>query len=347
MSDESAAPTAPEPWVPPLPWQRTWLVERLRERDRRHHALLITGPAGLGKKILALNLAQGLLCEKPRTDGLACGACAGCTYVAARTHPDLRVLDLIDFDEKTEAWTGVNEIQIKRVRALTELMEMSTHRQGARVGVIAPAERMNPAAGNALLKTLEEPPAGATLILTSSQPGRLMPTITSRCLRVSAPRPATDEAIAWLESRGVEDAAAALAESGGAPLAALERAGADDRAERQAWLDALAQPERLAPIALGMRIDAAGKDERKARLAAGLDALAAWTADLARVASGGRAERLPGRQAALAALAPRVARIPLCRYHRSVLFQRAWIAHPLQPRLVAEALLAEYRALFP
>jgi len=65
-----------------------------------------------------------------------------------------------------------------------------------------------------------------------------------------------------------------------------------------------------------------------------------------RVAAGGRASRLPSYEPALAALAPRVARIALCRYHRSVLFQRAHLAHPLQPRLVAEALLADYRALF-
>ena len=346
MSDEGPSATVPEPWSPPLPWQRDWLAAQLASRERRHHALLITGPAGLGKKVLALNYAQALLCESRRPDGLACGACTGCTYVAARTHPDLRVLDLYDFDDKDEAWVPVNEILVKRVRALTELMEMSTHRHGARVGVIAPAERMNASTANALLKTLEEPPPGATLVLTSSQPGRLLPTVVSRCVRVPAPFPSAEQATAWLKAQGVADPAEALAEAGGAPLAALARAGDDDRAERAAWLDALAEPDRLAPIAIGARIDAAGKDERKARLAAGLDALVDWTADLARVAAGGRAARLPAREPALAALAPRVARIDLCRYHRSVLFQRAWIAHPLQPRLVAEALLADYRALF-
>ena len=344
VSDDDAPSTAPTPWSPPLPWQRDWLAGQLAGRERRHHALLITGPAGLGKSILALNYAQALLCETPRPDGLACGTCAGCTYVAARTHPDLQVLDLHEF--KDDEWKAVNEISVDRVREVTRMMATSAHRGGRRVAVVMPAERMNTAASNALLKTLEEPPPGAMLVLTSHQPGRLLKTVLSRCVRVNAPRPGTAQAVAWLESQGVGDAAAALAEAGGAPLAALARAGDDDRAERKAWLEALARPERLAPIALGARIDAAGKDERKARLAAGLDALVAWTADLARVSAGGRAERLPACQAQLAALAPRVARIALCRYHRSVLFQRAWIAHPLQPRLVAEALLTEYRALF-
>ena len=347
MTDEAdARTTAPEPWAPPLPWQTAWLARTLRSRDRAHHALLIAGPAGLGKKTLALNLAQALLCESPRSDGLACGQCAGCGYVAARTHPDLRILDRFDYDEDDEEWVVVNEIRVERVRRVTAMLETSAHRAGERIAVVAPAELMNAPSSNALLKTLEEPPPGATLLLVSDQPGRLLPTVTSRCLRVDAPRPADGEAIAWLRERGVADPAGALALAGGAPLAALALADPAASAEREAWFDALARPERLAPIALGARIEAGGKDGRKARLAQALDALVAWTADLARVAAGGAPQRLPGRAAAIAALAPRVARIGLCRYHRSVLFQRAHVAHPLQPRLVAEGLVAAYVALF-
>ncbi|HET9337596.1 MAG TPA: DNA polymerase III subunit delta', partial [Casimicrobiaceae bacterium] len=255
-------------------------------------------------------------------------------------------LDLFAFDDKEQAWEPVQEIGIERVRSVTDMVGISSHRAGERVAVIAPAERMTTQAANALLKTLEEPPPRTTLLLASSQPGRLMRTIASRCVHVPAPVPAHDEALAWLAGQGVDDAAAALAEAGGAPLAALALAEEGGRAERKAWFDALARPDRLAPMALGARIDAAGRDERKARLAAGLDAIVAWSADLARVAAGGRAQRLPAYEPALAAIAPRVARIGLCRYHRSVLFQRAHLAHPLTPRLVAEALLADYRALF-
>jgi DNA polymerase-3 subunit delta' len=344
--DPDARASTPEAWVPPLPWQRAWLAETLRERDRAHHALLIVGPAGLGKKILALNLAQALLCESPRPEGLACGKCAGCGYVAARTHPDMKVLDLFDYDEKPEEWIRVNEVGIERVRQVTRMLETSAHRAGSRIAVISPAERLTDQASNALLKTLEEPPPGAMLILVAHQPGRLMPTVTSRCLRVDAPRPAEDEALAWLRSQGVADPAEALAESGGAPLAALALAEPAGRAERGAWFDALSRPDRLVPMAMGARIEAGGKDERKPRLAAALDALVAWTADLARVSAGGRPLRLPGRADAMASLAPRVARIGLCRYHRSVLLQRAYVSHPLQPRLVVEGLLAGYVALF-
>jgi hypothetical protein len=98
--------------------------------------------------------------------------------------------------------------------------------------------------------------------------------------------------------------------------------------------------------ALGQRIDAGPRESRKERLAAAIDWLVGWCADLARVRAGGVPIRNPDYAAQLAALAPSVAGVPLFRYHRSLLDQRALLAHPLQPRLVAEALLIDYRALF-
>jgi hypothetical protein len=137
-----------------------------------------------------------------------------------------------------------------------------------------------------------------------------------------------------------------LAQAAGAPIDALTRADPDALAERRFWLAALGQPERLSVPALAARIDAGGKDERRARLTLALDWLIAWTADLARIAAGDAARQNPDATAPLEHLAARVAPIALFRYHRSLLRQRALLAHPLQPRLVAEAVLLDYRALF-
>jgi len=343
--DATALP--PRPWVDALPWQRDWLAQNLAARDRLPAALLVTGRTGIGKYVLARHLARGLLCEAPRDDGLACGACDGCRFVAAGNHPDHRILDLIDWDEKKEAFGPVNEILVPRMRRdVVEFLEVSSHRGGRRVVVISPASRMNPSAANALLKTLEEPPAGSTLVLVAGSPGRIPATVASRCMRIPAPHPAPAEAAAWLAAQGVEHADEALALAGGAPLAALELARDGQGAERDAWFDALARPEAIDPVALGARIDLAGKDERRSRVAAAVDAIEAFTADLARVTAGGRAERLPRRAAALDALAGRVAAVDLCRYHRQVLLQRAQLARPLAPRLVIESLAAGYRALW-
>jgi len=344
--DERDAGPAALPWLPLLPWQAGAARATLAGKANWPHALLVYGPRGIGKHALALNFAQSLLCEAPQADGLACGECEGCRLAAAGGHPDLVRLELLVIDPDDGTLGAVETIGIDRVRALTEFTQLTSHRRRAKVAVIAPAERMNAAAANALLKTLEEPPPGTYLILVSDQPGRLPPTILSRCRKLAAPRPSPTEARAWLAAQGVDAPDLVLAQAAGAPLTALTLADRRVQEERRAWLAALVQPERLSVQGLAARIDAGGKDDRKARLAHVLEWLTSWTADLARVAAGDTARHNPDAAAALGHLAARVAPIALFRYHRSLLRQRAMLAHPLQPRLVAEAMLIDYRALF-
>jgi DNA polymerase III subunit delta' len=343
MSDPRISETTG--WEPLLPWQDVTAREILAARSRWPHALLITGRRGIGKRSLALHFAQALLCEDPRADGAACGRCASCGYVAAGGHPDLRLIEPVERDEDGNA-KKVDAILVDRIRELIEFAQLTTHRQRAKVVLIAPAEAMNTAAANALLKTLEEPPPATYLLLVSDQWGRLPATIVSRCRVLPAPEPDVGSATAWLAARGVKSAALLLAQAGGAPLLALALAAPEMQREREALLDALAQPDRIFPIAFGARLDAYPRDERGARLADAVYWLLAWTADLATVASGGSPRFNPDRRDALAKLAARVARVSLFRYYRTLLRQRELLGHPLQPRLVAEALLFEYRAAF-
>jgi DNA polymerase-3 subunit delta' len=347
MADERA-PDVPAAlrWLPLLPWQRPAAVAALAQRSTWPHALLIHGRGGIGKHALALNLAQALLCESPSADGLPCGQCPSCCYAVAGQHPDLLRLELIEIDDEDGEPKPVDTIAISRVRALIDFVQLTSHRQRAKVAVIAPAERMTPQAANALLKTLEEPPAGTYLILVTDQSGRLPATILSRCRRLAAPQPGPDEACAWLAAQGVPEPRLALAQAGGAPLRALELADPEWQSERRAWLAALAQPQRLSVIALAARIEAGAREGRRARLARAVDWLLAWTADLARVAAGGAALQNPDFAPHLGELAGGLAPIAAFRYHRSLLRQRALLVHPLQPRLVAEAMLIDYRALF-
>jgi DNA polymerase-3 subunit delta' len=332
-------------WQSLPPWQREAAAAALQARARWPHALLITGRRGIGKRILALHFAQALLCEEPGADGSACGRCPSCTYVVKGTHPDLRVIEPVERDDEGNP-TPADEIVVARVRELIEFTQLSTHRQRAKVAVIVPAETMNTAAENALLKTLEEPPAATYLILVSHQPGRLPATIVSRCRLLASPEPDTDAAVAWLSAQGAREPRVLLAQAGGAPLLALTLADPVVQRERELLLAELARPERLAPVAVGARIDAYGRDERKARLADVVYWLLTWTADLAAMRSGGAARFNPDREEALALLSARVARLKLFRYYQTLLQQRALLGHPLQPRLVAEALLFEYRAMF-
>ncbi len=289
------------PWHSLLPWQRAAAVAALGPREQFPHALLVHGPRGIGKHAFALNIAQALLCESPAAEGLACGVCASCRYALAGQHPDLMRIELAELSADSE-YEPVDTITVERMRALIEFAQLSSHRQRAKVAVIAPADRMNPAAANALLKTLEEPPPSTYVLV--------------------------------------------LAQAAGAPLGALPLADPDVQSERAAWLAALARPERLPVIALAERVEQGGRDARKARLALALDWLIAWSIDLARASAGIAPRFNPDRAADLAALARRVAPVALFRYHRSLLRRRATVAHPLQPRLVAEAALLDYQSIF-
>jgi DNA polymerase-3 subunit delta' len=343
----AAAPEADlsPPFPELLPWQAGAAREMLSARGAWPHALMLDGPRGLGKRVLALNFARGLLCETPGADGIACGTCASCRYVAAGQHPDLQLIEPFVVDEDGEVKIQ-DPILIDRVRALIDWVQLTSHRGRAKVAVIVPAEAMNAAAANALLKTLEEPPPSTYLILVANQPGRVPATLRSRCRRLDAPRPGAAAAETWLARQGVAKPEAVLAQAGGSPLTALAMAAPEWQAERAVWMQAFARPESLSPVALAARIDAAPKDQRRERLGQAIDWALAWTADLARAAAGGAPARNIDFAAAFGPLAALVAPIPLFRYHRTLLGQRALAAHPLQPRLVVEAMLIGYRELF-
>ncbi len=347
MTDDTAIAEPSAIWPALLPWQTRGALEALAARASWPHALLLEGQRGIGKRTLALNFARALLCESPDSGGGACGDCASCGYIVAGQHPDFQLVEPVEFDDEGQA-KALDAIPVDRIRALIAWSLLTAHRGRAKVAVIVPAESMNAAAANALLKTLEEPRPDTYLILVAHFAGRMPATLRSRCRRFPAPRVERSSALAWLGAQGVAeaDAACVLAQAAGAPFVALALADPAWQQERALWLRAFARPRGLSPVTLAARVEVAGKDGRRERLALGLDWLLAWTADLGRVAAGGAPVRNPDFAPALAALAPAVAPIPLFRYHQSLLRQRALLAHPLQPRLVAEALLIDYRNLF-
>ncbi len=203
-------------------WQRdAWqnLMQRLT-RGALAHALLLSGPEGLGKHAFASSFAQSLLCSSRRADGSACGACKSCRLMAAGSHPDFLRIGVEE--EKSQ-------ISVDQIRTLGERLALSTQFGGYQIAIIAPAEEMNASASNALLKTLEEPTADSIIILVSHQSARLSATIRSRCQRIDFRTPSASVAHAWLEQQGITAAQAsqALLTSDNNPGLALEwlRAG--------------------------------------------------------------------------------------------------------------------------
>ena len=234
--------------------------ESVRNRvPRLPHAVLIQGPEGVGKLALAEGLAARLLCESPTQDSEACGRCAGCRWVAAGSHPDLRRIEPDALSqagasgEETEADAGGRasrrakpsmEIRVDQVRELADFLYLGSHRGRRRVAIVHPAETMNVHAANALLKGLEEPPAGAFFLLVSHHPARLLPTIRSRCVSLSVPRPDAAEALKWLKTVvPAAEAARWLKFAGGAPRIAAQYARGERGAALVPYLSALTQGE--------------------------------------------------------------------------------------------------------
>lgn len=201
-----------------MPWHAgSWVrLQARRRRDALPHALLLCGPTGLGKREFGIRFTRGLLCLKP-VDGDACGLCRSCLLLAAGSHPDLVTLS---FGLRKD---GVQraEIVVDQIRELSSRLAMRSQFGGWQVATIDPADAMNAAAANALLKTLEEPSEQTLLILLADAPWRLPQTIRSRCQRIDFHVPSVEEATSWLQAQGVQHAAEALAAAGGNPGQAL------------------------------------------------------------------------------------------------------------------------------
>lgn len=231
------------------PWNEAILKAFRARLERLPHALLIHGAPGVGKLALAERMVQLLLCEHAEPQKRPCGACDGCRWFLGGNHPDLRRVEPealakqpVEAEEGEEGSGDASparrakqpslQIKIEQVRALANFLNVRSHRGRLRLALVQPAEDMNENAANALLKGLEEPPAGAVFILVSHRPARLPATIRSRCVALAVPLPPQDMALKWLAAQNVKDAERWLAYAGGAPLRALAYAAEAPLLER-------------------------------------------------------------------------------------------------------------------
>ncbi|HZW14390.1 MAG TPA: DNA polymerase III subunit delta' [Noviherbaspirillum sp.] len=339
------------------PWQTHAWQQLQQLRERLPHAILFHGPQGIGKTEFAERFAQGLLCESPGADGHSCGQCASCGWFAQYNHPDYRRVrpealedgDVAEGEEAGEAADGKKsakatktpskEIKIDQIRALADFMNVSTHRQGMRVILMYPAEALNTAAANALLKTLEEPPPNTMFLLVSNSLERLLPTILSRCRKFALAMPLQEEALAWLQQQGVDDADIWLAEQGGAPLAAQGVAQSEVRETMDDFLRSLAKPG----------VENALKTAEKLQKSPVVDLVAwlqRWLYDVFSLKLSGRIRYYPRYRKELTALAQQVQVEDLLRALKAVKDRRAVAEHPLSARLFIEDMLLDYASLF-
>jgi len=184
-------------------WQEgAW--SQLTKNNKMHHAYLFVGASGAGLEKFASTFAQSLICNKLKDTNEPCGICQDCQWLLTE-HPNLQVIDNSAEDSSS------NNISIESIRNLKRFFELSSHQIGGnKVILINNAESLTLNAANALLKILEEPPENSYLILTTNSISALLPTIISRCLIVSCPKPTNEEARQFLKLEGHENLSSQL-----------------------------------------------------------------------------------------------------------------------------------------
>ncbi len=212
-----------------FPWQQAQWQRFLsmQNQNRLPHALLLTGNQGLGLMHFAQLISRHLLCLNPNADNQFCGACQSCQLFEVGNHPDIQII------EPEEAG---KQLKVAQIRELIEFMSLKSFTSKNKIVTLCPAEAMNRSTANALLKTLEEPPAQSMLILISHHPERLPITIRSRCQRIEFKPAANQGTIEWLEQQNIEidySVDILLNLTGGAPLSIIDMLENNIFAERQ------------------------------------------------------------------------------------------------------------------
>lgn len=256
------------------------------------------------------------------------------------THPDFRRIEPASAadDESGEAGAGgkrsSQQITIEQIRGLGDFLNISSHRGGWKMVVIQPAEALNPSAANALLKGLEEPPAGVCFILVTHRASFLLPTIVSRCRQIVLPDPHPEEAVAWLQAQGVPDPALALAQAGNSLLLAQEYAEKDYWERRDGLLQRIAA-STFDPLQVADQIrDYAVPDV--------VGWLQKWTFDLVLNRCTGSVRYNLDYHDEISRVAQTVDTRRMARFHRETIRLQRVIHHPLNARLLIEQLLIDY-----
>jgi len=212
-----------------------WAVDLLREHvvnGSLRHAYLFTGPQGVGRRTLALRLAQAINCPQPLAPGEPCRACRTCTQIEQMQHPDLSIV---------QAEVEGGTLKVEQVRELQHSLALTPYAARYRVAILLRFEEAHASAANALLKTLEEPAPQVVLVVTAESAEVLLPTVVSRCEVLRLRPAAVDEVSQALQARGSmspEQASLLAHISGGRVGYALRLSETPELLEqRQAWLD--------------------------------------------------------------------------------------------------------------
>jgi DNA polymerase III subunit delta' len=227
------------------PWFKdAWIA--IHENKNLPHALIFKGKEGIGKYNFAVKFAKSYLCQKTLSNHLPCEACSSCEWFPD-VHPDFKHIAPIENEDNElskRKTVRKKNILIDQIRELSEYLELSVHQEkGRRVVLIEPADSLNHAASNALLKILEEPPENTLFILVTSQTQKLIATIRSRCQLLDLRSPSLDEAKTFLIDQKIIHEDSLLSYTGGSPFIAIKEL--ENQSEREMIIQLLSQGHNI------------------------------------------------------------------------------------------------------
>lgn len=327
-------------------WQQSLWQQLTKNHHLPSHAILLKGKQGIGKYDFARNLSQWLLCTHPTDNQQACGQCDSCNWFAQNNHPNFYQIEPEALTESVEASSQSNtsskakkkpsvQINIGQIRQLSDFVNLSGHQSGYKIILIHPAESMNLAAANALLKKLEEPPSQVLFILVSHRPQQLLPTIRSRCQQIVMPVPDTATALNWLKQQNISQPETALAAAGYAPLQAATADSTEYNTQHEQFISQLSAPAAFDPITLAQTM-------QHWELPTIVDWQQKWCYDLLSYYTTGKIRYHLAQTKTIQHLASKINPKELVTYSRHLIKTQQHSRHPLNARLFLEEMLIAY-----
>lgn len=280
----------------------------------------------------------------------ACGQCQACNWFAQSNHPDLMIVRPQNLEKENtpvsaseqskKEKNNSQEIRLEQIHALITFANMGSHRGKHKVILLYPVEMLNIYAANALLKILEEPPSQVIFILLSHNIERVLPTILSRCQQLRLSMPNQQQALLWLQDKGIDNALEVLSYAGGCPLQAFSASQDENNRYIYQFL-----PEQLGKGKALTDLDLA-EGLHKLDLQMVLQGVQRWAYDLLSIRLTQTVRYHPSYKNALQKIAPLVDLLQLLKFLLNLQTQQKYITHPLAPKLLLESTLIEYRRLF-
>ncbi len=336
-------------------WQQGIWQKLAHRKEFRGHALLLKGKKGIGKYEFARYLAKSWLCTVSTAERKACGECLSCGWFEQNVHPNFYQvvpealsINLGEPSEKQDSEEKSNnsatkknasqQISIDQIRKLTDFVYMTGHQSGYKIILIYPAEAMNSAAANALLKKLEEPPQNVLFILISHQAQHLLPTIRSRCQQIVMPVPDVETSVAWLKQQHVNDPQASLAAAGFSPLTALLLDKGEHAAHYEQFIQHIGNPNRLDPLSLAEAL-------QQMDLSVIVNWLQKWCYDLISYRLAGKNRYYSKQLSTIKVLSGKIDLLECITFTRALNSKQQLSRHPLNSRLFLEEMFIDYAVM--